>query len=82
MDLDGSTIPLKEIDASEPIYRGEDADGRLNFRTNVSHRVGKYNLMRVLGAPLVALGLTEVCRKIGKGKVLEHFFRVLVLVDN
>lgn len=69
--LDPSTVTcLKAIDKNvESIYLGEDSEARLEFRTNLSIVDEKYRQFNLTGAPLVALGLTEVCRKIGKGKI-------------
>ncbi len=64
-----STIPLKEIATTQPIYKGEDDEGRLDFRTNLCILDANYARYHFVGAPLVALGLTEICRKIGKGRV-------------
>ena len=68
--LDPSTVTcLKAIDKNESIYLGEDGEARLEFRTNLSTVDEKYHQLNLNGAPLVALGPTEVCRRIGKGKI-------------
>ncbi len=70
--MSGDDIPtptlISQLANTENIYQGTDAAGRLLFRQNVyDNMVAKERC--VTGASLVALALTEVCCRIGRGKV-------------
>ncbi|KAL8782351.1 MAG: hypothetical protein Q9213_005472 [Squamulea squamosa] len=70
---------LNNIAKDEPIYQGTDAKGQLLFRPHLKI----WSSAEVIDLPkrgLIALGLTEVCCRKGKGKVFflsmpEHIAR-------
>lgn len=63
---------LDNISTAESIFQGVDATGSFQFRTDLlNNHAGKYeDTDRLLAErDLIAIGLTEVCCKMGKGKV-------------
>ncbi|KAL8707765.1 MAG: hypothetical protein Q9225_007710 [Loekoesia sp. 1 TL-2023] len=61
---------IGKVPPTENVYQGTDKDKRLLFRQNIYDEVVTKVTGYLTGSPLVALGLTEVCCRIGKGKVL------------
>ena len=57
---------LIDLATTDKIYLGETSDGGLMFRDGLS----RYN-KKIAAKCVVALGLTEVCCEIGKGKVCQ-----------
>lgn len=63
---------LDEISPTESIFKGVDAAGKFQFRTDLldSHAGRREATDRLLTERgLIAMGLTEVCCKLGRGKV-------------
>ena len=65
-------FPLKNIPITDSFFLGVDPTGAFQFRTDVMDKgAGKAReeAPRVKERQLVAMGLTEVCCQIGRGKV-------------
>ena len=63
---------LENIPVTDSFFLGADATGAFKFRTDVMERGGGLHTEKthcVEGPQLIAMGLTEVCSEIGKGKV-------------
>ncbi len=72
-DTKNSSIRLESLSLNETVYLYSDADHRLYFQHDLDTTYGMATRARVLShGELVALGLTEVCCKVGKGKVCLH----------
>ena len=71
-DAKKGSVPLDSLLPSETVYLGADADYRLLFRPDLTVTYGIGFAKAILARELVALGLTEICIKLGKGKVCIH----------
>lgn len=63
---------LDEISPTEPIFRGVDAEGSFLFRKDLLNNHAEANKDRdrlLTERDLVAMALTEVCCKLGRGKI-------------
>ena len=61
-------VVINKLPLTENIYQGCGEDGRLRFRQNIKITASSMQVS-LPGNALVALGLTEVCRRVGQGKV-------------
>lgn len=59
---------LKDLPITENIYLGEDAEHRLQFREHLAV-LGEKSKVLLTDENLVALALTEICCRLGRGKV-------------
>ena len=63
------SVTLGSLSLSQTIYQGVDADGRHYFQPNLAVSYGIGFRKAIAYKELVALGLTEICCEMGKGKV-------------
>ena len=71
-DAKKGSVALNSLLLTETIYLGADADGRLIFRPDLTVTYGIGYAKAIFPRELVALGLTEICCELGKGKVCIH----------
>ena len=72
-DAKKGSVPLDSLLLSETVYLGTDADCRLLFRPDLTVIYGIGFAKALMPRELVALGLTEICCELGKGKVCIHY---------
>ena len=63
--------PLENLSPDKSVYLGVDIDGDLLFRTDLSF-IGRQTRGHLTERHLIALGLTDICCKLGLGKVDLH----------
>ena len=62
------TGSLDSLALSDSVYNGFDHEGRLRFRDDL-HFTSALGKKPLLGTHLTAMGLTDTCCKLGRGKV-------------
>ena len=71
-DAKEGSVALDSLLLSERVYLGADAHGSLLFRPYLTVTYGLGYAKAIFPRELIALGLTEICCKLGKGKVCIH----------
>ena len=66
-------ISLDTLSPSDKIYQGVNDDGGLVLRSGLVYQE-KESIYTVTERHLVALALTEICCKLGKGKVTAYSY--------